>query len=199
MADVSNIQYGSTFGQADELYFGSSEIAQVYHGSNLIWEKTIAPESWVSILGLIPLVNYTPTSTVTVTAVSVILSTNVPYYNFAMVIAEPDGTNIYNEQSTANLSVTAEGTLGAYTKYRHEITLGTPQILTAGSTYYIGLCERYIGSGYQILSSTADQAGILSSTSAGDGIYEWSVGNNPVQPNPITNGTDTIYLRVTTL
>lgn len=198
MADLTNIQYGSTFGQADEIHLGSNEIAQVYYGSNLIWEKTAPTESWYSISGVLPLVRYVPASNVTVTAVSVILSSNVPYYNFAMVIAESDGTNVYNELSTSNLSVTSEGTLGAYTKYRHEVTLGTSQNLTAGTTYYIGMAERYLGGGYQILSSSDDQADLLSSTSAGDGIYEWSAGNNPVNPSTISAGSETIYLRVTT-
>lgn len=158
----TNILMGAYTAGVSDIAFGDTGISEAWWGNTLIWQKYVPPaESWLAkASGDFAFVEYTPASTVVLASISTVYSDSTSIYNYCWgvwtkvgTIARPV-TGFVGINSTAGVSYTNEGTLGAYTKWRHTKSwaAGSRTTLTAGTTYLLGLGERYVA--YSVVSGT---------------------------------------------
>jgi hypothetical protein len=169
---------GSFTAGVSDIALGTSNVQEVWYGDTLIWQRSGAPaETWLAkASGDFILIEYTPVSTQVLASMSLVFSDSTSIYNYCWGvwtkvsnIARPV-SGFVGTNSTAGVSFTNEGTLGAYTKWRHTKAWasGSRTTLTAGTTYLLGMGERY--SAYSVLSgaTTASKTFDWSISATGD-------------------------------
>jgi hypothetical protein len=106
------------------------------------------------------LVEYTPASNQVLVSISTVYSNSSSIYNYCWgvwtkvsSVARPV-TGFVGVNSTVGVTYSNEGILGANTKWRHTKTWasGSRTTLNAGTTYLLGIGERYAN--YSVLSGT---------------------------------------------
>jgi hypothetical protein len=181
----------SGFTQTNQIYYGASEISRVYWGSSLLWQKGGAfTPTWRNYTdGYMLMANYTPSSNVSVQSFKMKLTTNTSVYNYIVGIFTANGTKVISQTGTSNVSIVANGTIDSLTVYDHTITYPSPPSLTAGTSYFFVIGERYAA--YKALTGESPNAGILGSA------YGWSLTNATCNPAPIpTTPSVSLYLEV---
>lgn len=181
----------SGFTQTNQIYHGANEIAQVYWGNSLLWEKAggFTPTWQTYSSDYMMGVEYTPTSNITVSSFTMKLNKNAAVYNYIVSIYTTAGALVVSQTGTANVSIVANGTVDAETVYDHTITYPSGPSLTSGTSYMFIIGERYTA--YKALTGDSPNAGIR-----GD-VYAWSLGNTTCTPAPIpTTPTTSLYLEV---
>lgn len=183
MAALTNIKM-TGFSQCNEIKIGSVDIAKAYLGSTLIWEKATS-ESYYSITpvnGVIAF-SFTPTSNVNLTSITQYLNTT-ENWGIVLCVYTLSGsvaTKIYSETGSSNTTIDAANPIvvSSTNYYKYTKTLATPLALTAGTTYYLLLWQRYI---------SAKTIGITGNTSGSYiDMYEWECTNATV--NTVTKTT----------
>lgn len=158
-ATTTNIQMGSTVPGIAEVALGANSISEAWLGGNQVWAKSTGgggdpvTETWLTHPANFLMVAYTPATAVTVISISMKYN-GTQSYNYCWGIWTKSGstavplTGFVATPSTAGCSWTNDGVLGTETKYTHTKTWpsGSRPTLTAGTTYLIGLGERYASS-----------------------------------------------------
>lgn len=128
--------------------FGGSNAQHIYLGSTLVWTAP-STATWISApSGNMYLAQYTPSANMTVASFSMIHSVNstanavCAIYTVSGTTATPvTGACI---SGTAGITITTGSVLGAYTQYTYKQTYTTKPSLTAGTTYYFYVGDRYV-------------------------------------------------------
>lgn len=177
MATTSNIAINSVSAIAD-IGINSVNMIEAYHWNgtnlNLVWQKGGAAPTWIAnISGNAYLYEYTPSSNMSVANFSVRMADiNMGYAsNWACGIYTKTGsgypytatpvTNACSFSDWTNVAFVFEQVYLTYNQYKITKTYlsGSQPSLTAGTTYYFLLAERYPSpSTYQVLSGNASGA-----------------------------------------
>jgi hypothetical protein len=181
----SNILMGSFTGGTSAIAYYQSNISQVWYGATQIWGAT-SSGTWLTHPGNFVLVSYTPASNQTLVSMSMTYNTTQAY-NYCWGVWTASGSvatpvsGFVGVNSTTGISFTNDGTLGSDTKYIHTKTWGEGSRLSlvAGTTYLMGLGERY-QSGRKILGT---------GTTTTWEVYEWSLSTTSSPSNVTTNST----------
>lgn len=192
MADTSNVVINNIT-ETSEIAIGINDINEVWMGGNLLWQKGGGTaDSWVAAsTDYVFMVEYTPSVTMTVATFSTIQDQGGPFYNYVAAIFESDKSQVSSMTGNSGVSIVSLGTVAGKEAYKHTKDYGTSgPTLTAGTTYYLGLGERY-GVTHNALSNGDDEAG------PGAKVLGWSLTANPCQ-SFVDVGAD-LYLEVTAL
>ena len=155
-ASTTNIQMGSAVAGISEIALSSHSISEAWLGSNQLWSKSTGgggdpvTEEWLTHPSNFLMVAYTPATAVTVVSISMKYNTTQAY-NFCWGIWTKSGNNAIPltgfaaASNTTGCSWPNDGVLGTETKYAHTKTwpAGARPSLAAGTTYLIGIGERY--------------------------------------------------------
>lgn len=158
-ASTTNIQMGSAVAGISEIALSSHSISEAWLGGNQVWAKSTGgggdpvTETWLTHPSNFLMVAYTPATAVTVVSISMKFN-SLQAYNYCWGIWTKSGSNavplagFVASPSTAGCSWTNDGVLGTETKYKHTKTweAGSRPSLSAGTTYLIGVGERYASS-----------------------------------------------------
>lgn len=151
---TTNIQMGSQVPGISEIALGASTMSEVWLGSNQLWAKNSGgggpTEVWLTHPANFMLVAYTPATAVTVVSISMKYNSSQAY-NMCWGIWTKSGssaiplTGFVGVSNTTGCSWPNDGVLGTDTKYAHTKTWasGARPTLSAGTTYLIGIGERY--------------------------------------------------------
>lgn len=182
----SNILTGSFTGGTSAIAYYQSNISQVWYGATQIWGAT-ASGTWLTHPGNFILVSYTPASNQTLVSMSMTYNTTQAY-NYSWGVWTASGSvatpvsGFVGVNNTTGISFTNDGTLGSDTKYIHTKTWseGSRLSLVAGTTYLMGLGERYQSGDRKILGT---------GTTTTWEVYEWSLSTTSSPSNVTTNST----------
>lgn len=189
----SNILTGSFTGGTSAIAYYQSGISQVWYGATQIWGSTPSG-TWLTHPGNFILVSYTPASNQTLVSMSMTYNTTQAY-NYSWGVWTASGSvatpvsGFVGISNTTGISFTNDGTLGSYTKYIHTKTWGEGSRLSlvAGTTYLMGLGERYQSGDRKILGT-----GTTTTWEA----YEWSLS---ATSSPFIVTTSSTVLAILTL
>jgi len=191
MADTGNVVINS-FTETSEIIIGPNDISHVWMGDNLLWQKGGAgAEVWQPFVANdVFMVEYTPASTMTVESLSMTHDVTPPHYNYIVAIYAANQSKVFSQTGMSGVSVVTGDIVEGVNSYIHMVSFGgLGPTLTGGSTYYIGLGERYAT--YRTLVSTRDDSG------AGASVKGWSLTNSTCQP--FTSTSSNLYLKVVPL
>ena len=189
----SNILAGSFTGGTSAIAYYQSNISQVWYGATQIWGPSPSG-TWITHPGNFVLVSYTPESDQTLVSMSMTYNTTQAY-NYCWGVWTASGSvatpvsGFVGVSNTTGISFTNDGTLGSDTKYIHTKTWseGSRLSLEAGTTYLMGIGERYQSGDRKILGT-----GTTTTWEA----YEWSLSATS-SPSIVT--TSSTVLAVLTL
>lgn len=130
------------------IQYGSSGAAHIYLGSTLVWTAPSTATWILASSGNMYLAQYTPTVAMSVASFSMIHNLNSTS-NAVCAIYTVSGTTatpVTNAciSGTAGMTVTTGAVLGAYTQYTYTKTYTTKPTLSAGTTYYFYVGDRYV-------------------------------------------------------
>lgn len=182
---TENIQMSDLVAKVSAIAIESGNVTQVWSGANQIWAPggSTVVETWLTHPEQFLAVEYTPAANVTIVSISMTYNTNQAY-NYTWGIWTKSGTSavpltgFVGVANTTGVSFVNAGTLGTDTKYTHTKTwtAGVRPSLVGGTTYLIGMGERYQSSRKIIGSSTANTWQF----------YEWSTS---ATANPSVSST----------
>jgi hypothetical protein len=182
---TENIQMSDLVAKVSAIALESGNITQAWYGANQIWAPGggTVTETWLTHPEQFLAVEYTPSEAKTVISISMTFNSNQAF-NYTWGIWTKSGssaiplTGFVGVSNTTGVSFVNAGTLDTFTKFTHTKTWasGARPILAGGTTYLIGLGERYQSSRKIIGSSTSNTWQF----------YEWSTS---ATANPSVSST----------